>query len=387
MANSPFNTNIGLDELAPLLYANLDYVLRQPTGALNAITKDNIAARGTQGQVTRYFTSSPQTTRQFAPGVTPPELGAQTFGNREIKLEQHEVCDILWNSEEEREMATNGVGMSPMLNAVMQESLKTLVDKQEEYVNRKLALEAGSAQVAHTGTLFGSDAEDAPIALKHFEEQGVNTSALSMIVDPTVALRIRRLPELNQVNTAGTSDLLRQGIIGNLAGFDFRQTTKTHTEAAGSATGATLSANQSAGDVDVVIAAGGSGEIKAGDVVDINGEEYVVLTGAADISAGATITLRNPGLLADATAGDAVTVVSVAKRHIALDRNSFILSTRALAIGPDMATDSMMITDPRTGMSFEVREYMLYGQRKLEVHSIWGGAAIKDEGIRILRDA
>ena len=390
MANSPFNANTGLDALAPILYANLDYVLRNPQGALSAITMDNVAARGTVGQTTRYFTSTPQTTRQFSPGVTPPELGAQDYGNRELKLEQHEVCDILWNGEEMREMATNGVGMNPMINASIQESLKKLTNAQEQYVTRKLAEAAGSGQEAHSGLLFDTDIDDAHLAYEHFQEQGVSLDQLSLVVDPRMATRIKRLPALNKVNTAGTSDTLRRGVIGDIGGMDIRVSTELYEHAAGTATGATLQNNQSAGDKDVVIAAGGSGSIVAGDLVEINGVEYGVETGAADISAGATITLKNPGLKEDATATDAVTVInsaSAAKRYTVLDRNSFILSTRALALDEDMANDVMTIVDANTGMPFQVREYLLYGQKKIEIHSVWGGAAIKDEGIRLLHDA
>jgi hypothetical protein len=386
MANAPFNNHIGLDELAPVLYANLDYVLREPTGALNAIMRDDIAARGTVGQTTRYFRSTPNTTRQVVPAMTPPDLGAQTYENREVELEQAETADIKWNGEEEREMATNGVGISPMISASVDQSIRAIVNQMEAYTCRKLAEGAGSGQEALTGTLFDGSTEDAPTALKHFIDTGAPTSQLSMIIDTNVGLDLRKIPNLNLVNEAGNADLLRSGILGNLSRFDFRESAGIYQHTAGDAAGATMAAPQSKGDTSVVLAAAGTGAILAGDLIKIDGVEYGVRTGVADVSVGGTVVIEAPGLKDD-VAAVAVDVVSAVSRNIALDRNSFILSTRALDAGDDIATDSMTITDANTGFSLFVREYKGYYLKKIEIGAVWGGAVIKPEAVRIMHNA
>lgn len=387
MANAPFNKN-GLLDLAPELYIAVDYVLRERTGAIPSVTLDARPARGTIGQVTRSFVSPKQTTRQITPAMTPPDLGAQNYTNREVKLEEHAVADLIWNGEEEREMSTNGVGMNPMVQDSIQQSIRKLANDIEAYTCNKLADGAGAGLESFAATLFDNNIEDSAAALKHFQDNGVPTGRLSMIIDTETGRNLRVQEQLTKANEAADDSLLRQGILGSLHGFNFRESAQIKQHTAGTAAGAQVAGAQAVGDTTITLAAAGAGSILAGDLVKIGNHEYGVVTGLADVSAGGAIEIEEPGLKEALAGAEAADPVASGARQIALDSGAFLLSTRAPAkpTNGDMATDSMMIVDERTGLSLEVSEYKGYYQNKLEVAIAYGGAVMKPEAVLALHN-
>ena len=76
-----------------------------------------------------------------------------------------------------------------------------------------------------------------------------------------------------------------------------------------------------------------------------------------------------------------MTVAADSARNIAFTRSAIQLVTRAPALpgGRDAAVDSMMLTDPRSGLSFEVRVYNGYRKMRMEVACAWGVKNIKPE--------
>jgi hypothetical protein len=123
----------------------------------------------------------------------------------------------------------------------------------------------------------------------------------------------------------------------------------------------------------------GSGTILAGNVVSFAGDprKYVVTT---TLSGGA-FTIGAPGLMQAINTGTAVTVASSFTANMAFARSALVLATRAPALPEegDMAEDRVMITDPRSGLAFEVAMYKLYRRVRYEVSIAYGAANIKPE--------
>jgi hypothetical protein len=112
-----------------------------------------------------------------------------------------------------------------------------------------------------------------------------------------------------------------------------------------------------------------------------------VVTGDTDVSNGGTLVIAAPGLkVAMSAATKAITVVAAAARNMAFARTAIALATRAPALPEegDLAVDRQIITDPRSGLSFEVSQYMQYRQVQYEIALAWGVAAVKPEHIALL---
>ena len=80
-----------------------------------------------------------------------------------------------------------------------------------------------------------------------------------------------------------------------------------------------------------------------------------------------------------ASANATVTVAAAATCNMGFSRSAIVLATRAPALPEegDMATDRMLVTDPRTGLTFEVAMYPQYRRVRYEVSLAWGKANIK----------
>ena len=82
----------------------------------------------------------------------------------------------------------------------------------------------------------------------------------------------------------------------------------------------------------------------------------------------------------------AITVIATARRNMAFSRNAIVLAQRlpALPSGGDAAIDRTVVTDPRSGLSFEISQYAQYRQMYWEVSCAWGVKVIKPEHLALL---
>jgi hypothetical protein len=141
---------------------------------------------------------------------------------------------------------------------------------------------------------------------------------------------------------------------------------------------------------------GNSGTIKAGDVVTFGtgggagvgtdyDTKYVVNTDGA-AAAAKDIIINKPGLLVARVNDDACTVGSSYTANMAFHKSAIQLVTRApmMPDGGDGADDVIMITDPVSGLTFQVAMYRQYRQVHYEIGIAWGYAAIKPEHIALL---
>ena len=169
-----------------------------------------------------------------------------------------------------------------------------------------------------------------------------------------------------------------RGKVGSSAGIGL------HTKGTGAAYTSTA-AGFAIGTTSIPIITG-TGTVLAGDAVTFAGDtnKYVVETGAA---AAGPITLAAPGLrVAIAASATAMTIGGNYTGNIAFARSSLILATRAPALptGGDSAVDRMIVTDARSGISFEISMYAQYRQMQYEVAAAWGVKGIKSPHSAIL---
>lgn len=376
-----------LTNLTVELYNALDVVSRELVGFIPAVTSDMTYERAAVGQTVRSPVAPAVTASDITPAVTPPNDGDQTIGNVSMTISKSRRVPIRWNGEEKRALDNNGAAYNVILRDQMTQAMRTLVNEVEADV-AGLHIHASRAYGTAGTTPFASSLADTAQLRKILSDNGQwNNSDMQLVLDTSAGANMRTLGQLTKANEADDNSLLRRGVLLDLHGFAIRESgqVKTHTAGTG-ASGTTNNAGYAIGATTITLASAGTGTVLAGDVLTIAGDsnKYVVVTGDADISNGGTVVIQAPGLRkAIPASATNITLSASSVRSLAFPRSAIALATRAPALpeGGDSAVDRMIVTDPVSGLSFEVSMYAQYRQMQIEVALAWGCAAVKKEGI------
>lgn len=378
-----------LTNLVPVLYNALDTVSRELTGFIPAVSMDATYERAAVGQTVRSFVAPASTAVDITPGATAPDSGGQTIGNVSMSITKSRAVPIMWSGEEQLSLSTPGITAERILQDQFAQAMRTLANEVEadlaaEYISASRAAGTAGQNPFSDGTNFEPD--KLADTLKLLLDNGAPTSDLQLVIDTTAGAGMRKTPNLYKANEAGETALIRQGILNNLYGFNIRESAqvKRHTPGAASGRLVNNASGYAVGATSIAFDTG-SGGFVAGDVVNFgSGTDLYVVPAAASSS---PVTLAAPGLVA-AIADDAAITVSAAYRaNLAFARSALYLAARAPALpgAGDMADDRTLVTDPRSGLTFEVSMYRQYRQVKYEVALAWGVKAVKPEHLIILR--
>lgn len=380
-----------LTNLIPDIYAALDVVSRELVGMIPSVTMDAQANRVAVGQTLRVPVAPASSAADIAPAVTPPDTGDQTITNATVTISKSRRVVVRWNGEEEAGMES-GVGFRLLLQTQFAQAMRTLTNEIEADLTAlytKASRACGTAGTTPFGT--AGDFSDAALARKILVDNGAPESDLRLVVDTAAGAAIRGKQASAQVQ--GGDTLLRQGVLQEISGLMIRESgqIKSHTKGTGSSA-TTSNAGFAVGATTLALASAGTGTILAGDVITLATENanipYVVTTGDSDVSNGGSIVLGAPGLLkAITTATRAITVGDTYTANLCFAQSAILLAVRPPMVPTDgdAASDSMIVTDPRSGLSFEVRLYPQYRQLSYEISIAWGVQVIKPEHLAILR--
>jgi hypothetical protein len=366
-----------LTNLIPDLYAALDVVSRELTGMIPSVTVDARVNRAGKNQSV-YVPISPANTagEDVTPAMSIPAAADQTIGNTEIKITKSRAFPFSWNGEEQGKLDT-GVGYLPIRAAQMAQAMRAAVNEIEADLTG-LHTTFSRAYGTAGSTPFGTagDFSDATGTLKILKDNGAPLSGNNLVLNTTAGASF--LGKQGNSSVQFSDDVLKQGVFGTVSGMDIRESGQIVTSTAGTGASATTDATGYAvGSTTITLASAGTGTIVAGDVITFAGDtnQYVVTSGDTDVSDGGTITLAEPGLrVAITTAATEITVVAAAARNMAFNRSAIVLATR-MPERPqegDMALDVMSITDPRTGLTFEVSIYPGHRMVRYEIAIAWG---------------
>lgn len=378
----------GLSGLIPTLYEAMDVVAREQVGMIPAVTRSSDLARVEIDQIIRVPVVPIPSTQTITPGVTAPNDGDWNLEYFDITMKKQKAVPIRWNGMEQRQLRA-GVGHRAVLVDQISNSFRALCNEME--VDLCGLHSTFSRAVGTPGTTPLATATDDAADLKQlFDDNGCPASDRHVVINTNAGNKFRKNSGLLKVNESGDSSLLRQGRLGELSGFDFRESAgiNTHTKGTG-ASATTNNAGYAKGARVITLASAGTGTVKDGDVIQFAGDtnKYVVEKGDTDVSNGGTITLARPGLMqAIPTAATNITVLNNSVRNLAFRRSALLLATRAPSLPQegDMADDREMITDPHTGISYEIAVYKQYRQVRYELSLAWGWANVKPEFTHLL---
>lgn len=372
-----------LNNLIPDLYAALDKVSREMVGFIPAVGRNSGAERASVGESVRVPVTPTANVADITPAMTTPNPTDQTISNVAIQITKARTAEFGYIGEEQRGL-NNGPGyMSVQAQQILQ-AMRKLVNEVEADVASQYF--AASRAYGTAGTApFASDLSDTAQIHKILADNGAPLTDKQLVLNTAAGAKFRTLTQLTKANENGSADILRNGVLMDVHGFAIRESAqiKAHTKGTGSGYLVNNGAGYSEGATSIAVDTG-TGTIKAGDVVTFNGDtnKYVA---ASDLSGG-VLTLAAPGLR-QAVANDvAITVGNSYSANVAFDREAIQLVTRAPAMPMegDMAIDRMTVTDPMSGLAFEVSIYPGYRKVRYEIALAWGVKVIKPEHTAIL---
>jgi len=383
--SAPTNNNT-LTNLIPDAYAALDVVSRELTGFIPSVARDSRADMVAVGQTLRSIVAPVNASgADITPAMAIPSALNQSIGNKSLTITKSRFYGFSWSGEDI--MAVDkGPGYLTIQQDQIAQALRTAVNEVEADI--AAAASAGASRA------FGATADTAPLisdfsqAKKILDDNGAPGSDRQAILSTAGGVAVRGYSNLFKVNEGGDTTLLRQGQLGDLYGFALRESAQVVRPTAGGMTGALVNGALSIGATAVVFDTGtvNTTGIVAGDIITFAGDsnKYVVTTGL--VAASGTITIAAPGLLKAAADNAAITVFGTSSRNCAFSRNAIVLATRLPAIPPqgDMAIDRQVITDPRTGLSFELAMYPGYRMNTYHVSIAWGITVFKPEHLAII---
>lgn len=377
-----------LTNLVPTLYNALDVVSRELTGFIPAVSMDATYDRAAVGQTVRSFVAPTTTTSNIVPGATAADAGGQTIGNQSMTISKAKKAEIMWSGEEQLSLSAPGITAERILQDQFAQAMRALANEVEadiaaEYIRASRAAGTAGQNPFSDGTNFEQD--KLADTLKILLDNGAPTSDLQLVIDTTAGAGMRKVPNLYNVGDAGDTSLLRQGVLGNLYGFSIRESAQVKRHTPGAASGRLVN-NVAGYDVGATSIAfdTGSGAFVDGDIVNFgSGTDLYVAQGTATTP----LVINGPGLVAPIANDDAITVSAAYRANMAFARSAIYLATRAPALpgAGDMADDRTLVTDPRSGLTFEVSVYRQYRQVKYEVALAWGVKVVKPEHVAILR--
>jgi len=377
-----------ISAILPDIYEALDVVSREPVGMIGSVTLAASSERASLNQNIQVDIEPEIAGVTATPAMTIPEPAALTPTVETITISSSKAYPFQISGDAQKGYNT-GVGwVNGRVNRIAQ-ALRAATNDVESTLcglHTQFSRAYGTAGT----TPFASDLSDTAQVGKILTDNGASSMERKLIMDTTAGAKVRTLGQLNKANEAGSAELLRLGIMGNIHGFDLGESGQINTSTAGTAASATTdNAGYSIGDTVLTLASAGTGTILVGDIITFAGDtnKYVVASGDADVSGGGTITLEAPGLrVAMSAATKAITMIAAAARNMAFTRSAIVLAARPVAspVEGDAAIDRQIIVDPISGMPFEVALYEGYKMNRWEINIAHGAKVIKSEHTALL---
>lgn len=378
-----------LTAILPTIYRAADRVARELTGFIPAVFRNSTAERAALNQTITYPVVGAMTAGDATPSNVSSSGTDQTIGSGSMSISKSRKVSFNWTGEEQLSVSN---GDEPQGSNVMEDqftqAMRTLVNEIESDL-WLAAYKASSRGYGTAGTApFGTanDLSDFAGILQILEANGAPSGDLHLVVGSAAMANLRgKQSVLFKVNEAGTEELLRRGVIGQVMGLMLHNShpVAIHTKGTGSGYLVNTSGGEAVGQTTIT-ADTGSGTILAGDIVTFAGTTHKYVVNSA-LSGGA-FAIGAPGLLVAEADDDAITVGNNYTPNVAFDRQAIHLITRAPALPPggDSAADVTEITDPQTGLTFQVALYRQYLQVTYEVRMAWGYKVVKPEFVATL---
>lgn len=380
-----------LTGLIPTIYAGLDVVSRELIGFIPNVQRDATAQSGAVNQTVRSPVVPAIATENITAGNTPADSGDQTIGYTDVTITKSKAAPIRWTGEEQLSVTKDGV-INTILRDQFAQAFRALTNEVETDLGA-LYVAASRAYGTVSTVPFGTAADMTDLAEVNriLDANGAPASGRVMVIGGAARAKLEgKQSQLFKVNEAGDPGLLRSRQMRQLMGFTMGYSAgiASHTPGAGAGMDINNGSGEAVGQTTLTfdgMTVNTTG-IKAGDIITIAGDtnKYVVTTGST--ATGGDIVIGAPGLLVAAADATEITLSAAYVANMAFSQNAIVLAARTPAMpeGGDDADDVMTMTDPVSGLVFQVAMYRQYRRIKYEVGLAWGVKVVKPEHLALL---
>ena len=374
-----------LTDVIPELQTAAFNVGKKLVGFIPACYKNNEASRAAFNQSVEY----PIVPALTASSVTPSNVSAtgsdMTITNGSMVMDN--LRKTSWHFTGEQLRAMNG-GDTPqrseILRQIFERAMRVLTDEIEASL-WSAAYKSSSRGTGTAGTTpFGTsgDLSDFALVRQILDDNGAGSDGLKIVVNTAAMANLRgKQTVLYKVNESGSSQTLRQGVVGDIFGMDIHTSAQIGVHTKGTGTSYQLSAAGAVGDTSIAVDTG-SGTLLAGDVVTVAGTSHKYIANSA--LAGGSFTIGRPGLLVAEADNDAITIGNSYTPSVAFQESALHLICREPDTGDDSASDTVSVQDPHSGLVFQLARYGQYMQSSWEMRVLYGCKAVNSDFIATL---
>lgn len=384
-------TNLEQDALI-----SLDTVSKERVGFINAVRTDFSTEMLAKDRVVRSFVAPQNSMADTTASQLPPDTGDHTFTNKTLTIDKDRHYAIRWTAEDLMQMNGGGPGASMMMQDQLAQAYRSIRNEVEVDI-AALYYKASRAHSPLGTNLFDSTGgiKDVAAAKQILIDNGAPEGDISLVVGSASNVNLLGVPNLYKANEAADVNFLRRGILGSVFGVDLRHSAQVsaHTNGTAANTPDTDATGYAIGSTVITLdasAPSGTGSFVAGDVVTFGTDtnEYVILSGDADITDGGTITIGAPGLRVAIPAAETVIALidQANERNMIFSRNAIALATRLPAYIPGEEDQRVVVQDPDSGLAFQILTYFEHKRMHMQVGLAWGVEVMKPEHLALVID-
>lgn len=372
-----------LSGLIPDAFAALNQVSQELVGFIPASSRSGAMERAAVDQDVTIAIAPAANVSNVAPAMNTPEPTDQTIGNTKMRITKSRAAEFGWTGEEARGLNNGGAGVLSIQAQQIAEGIRALVNEAEADMAVEMSRTASRAHGTAGTTPFGSNLGDSAQVRKILDDNGAPLTDRHAVLSTAAGASMRTLTNLSNVNQAGDTTMLRQGMLLDVHGLAFRESGQAVTHTKGTGTGYVTNGAAIKGATTIAVDTG-TGTVVAGDIVTFAGDanKYVVATALT----GGNIVIAKPGLRQAVADGVAMTVGDSYEANPVFTRGAAQLGFRlpALPDEGDSALDRFAMQDPRSGLVFEMSVYGGYRKNRYEIAASWGVKNIKPEHSALL---
>jgi len=371
-----------LTPIIPDLYQGLDVVSRELVGLIPSVHRNSTEERAAVGQPIIYPITGEPTIEAITSSMTISTPADFALESGSMVIDKGGKVSFGWAGEQQRKIATS-TGYMTVQADLFAQAVRKLTNQMESDV-AVAGYRGASRAFGTSGTNpFATDFNAVADVRKILDDNGAPASERSIAMDTTAGTALRKMSQLTKVNESGSTMGLRDGELLNIHGFSLKESAGIAYHTKGTGAGYLVNGTLAVGATTITVDTG-TGTILAGEVITFAGDtnKYVV----AEALAGGSLKIAKPGLRVAPADNAAVTVANSYRGNLFFARNAIHLVSRPPAIpsGGDARVDEYMITDPRSGMTFEVSLWQGERMNKMEVAAVWGIGVVKPEHVGIM---